>query len=420
MLPQLRRLEEAIGDDVVVVGVHAGKFIAERETSRIRHATRRLGVRHPVVNDRQFRIWRAYGVQAWPTLVFVAPDGSYLGSHAGEVPASALIQAVSDVRDGVRDQLTRPPLPLDPEPAAGDGLRYPAKIAAHGGRLYVADTGNGRVLECEPSSATLAVRRVIGDGVFEAPHGMAIVADRLYVSDPPAHRIFAAELADGSAAPAVSAVAGTGEQARGCPSGAVAAAQTPLSSPWDVASHDHTLYIAMAGTHQVWALDLRTGTLGRHAGSGAESIDDGPPAAATFAQPSGLAVHQGWLYVADAESSAVRRAGLAADGTVETLVGTGLFDFGDRDGTGNVVRLQHVLGLGVWRNGLVLADAYNDALKLLDPTRRSVRALTRGLHEPGGLAVVGDVAYVADTNAHRVVAVDLQGGEMRELTLNAS
>jgi len=73
-----------------VIGVHSGKYITERETSRIREAAQRLDVTHPVVNDRQYRIWRSFAVRAWPTLVLIDPKGAVLGSHAGEFTADML------------------------------------------------------------------------------------------------------------------------------------------------------------------------------------------------------------------------------------------------------------------------------------------------------------------------------------------
>jgi sugar lactone lactonase YvrE len=129
----------------------------------------------------------------------------------------------------------------------------------------------------------------------------------------------------------------------------------------------------------------------------------------------GLATDGARLYFADAESSAIRISSLDEDGAVETIVGTGLFDFGDRDGEGDDVRMQHQQGLAVAPDGrLVVADSYNDALKWVDPRTRRAETLARGLHEPSGVAVAGEFAWVADTNAHRLVRVRLATGEIEE------
>ena len=135
----------------------------------------------------------------------------------------------------------------------------------------------------------------------------------------------------------------------------------------------------------------------------------------------GLCHAAGRLFFVDAESSAVRSVDLGradgtgdgtGDGAVHTVVGTGLFDFGDRDGVGDDARLQHPQGIAPHPGGrLLVADSYNDALRWVDPSSRRVETWRRGLHEPGGVAVAGGRVLVADTNAHRVLVIDEGGGE---------
>jgi hypothetical protein len=105
-------------------------------------------------------------------------------------------------------------------------------------------------------------------------------------------------------------------------------------------------------------------------------------------------------------------------GYTGTIVGTDLFDFGDVDGTGDEVRMQHQQGIAIANDGrLLVADSYNDALKWVNPTTRSDTRWIAGLNEPGGVACGHDYAYVADTNAHRVVAVNYKTGLVTPLTL---
>ena len=185
----------------------------------------------------------------------------------------------------------------------------------------------------------------------------------------------------------------------------------------DVAPHGGALYVAMAGTHQLWALDPATGHARVHAGQGGEDIADDVLERALLAQPMGLVVHDGRLVFADAETSAVRWADVDRGGRVGTFVGTGLFDFGDADGVGDAVRLEHAQHVVVHpRTGrLLVVDSYNDALKWLDPATRAVETWVRGLHEPAGAAFGDGVVYVADTNAHRIAVVDERTGEVGEL-----
>ena len=132
---------------------------------------------------------------------------------------------------------------------------------------------------------------------------------------------------------------------------------TQLASPWALWPHGKDLYIAMAGPHQIWKMPLDESEIGPYAGNGREDIVDGPllpsipydGSYSSFAQPSGLASDGKQLFVADSEGSTIRSVPFDPAGDVETLVGlTGtLFDFGDVDGVGREVRLQHALGRGM-------------------------------------------------------------------------
>src|SRR5207302_7636733 len=117
-----------------------------------------------------------------------------------------------------------------------------------------------------------------------------------------------------------------------------------LSSPWDLLERDGYLYIAMAGTHQLWRMELATAEVRPFTGSGRENIDDGPNPRATLAQPSGLTTDGQRLYFADSESSAVRACDFTPEGYTQTFVGEGLFEFADRDGPALQARRHHCLG----------------------------------------------------------------------------
>jgi DNA-binding beta-propeller fold protein YncE len=416
----LRELEHQYPDAIVVIGVHSGKFIAERVTARIREAANRLRVPHPIVNDRQFRIWRSFAVRAWPTLVAIDPAGYVVGMHAGEFTSEMLhdfldAQIARASSAGALDRARRE-WPLDGPAIAPDPLRYPGKIAIDGDRIAISDSGNDRVLVGTLSSDGTSARisRTVGAlAPASHPQGLAFGDETLYVADAGHHSVRAIDLTTGVAR----TLAGTGRQMRtrgDLRDGA-------LSSPWDLALDGDRLFVAMAGVHRLWVIDLVSGAARPFSGSGAEDIADGPHAEAALAQPMGLALdgeRGDGLYFADAESSAVRAASRAPGGGVSTLVGTGLFDFGDRDGVGDAVRLEHPQGIARHEDGRVLiADSYNDSLRWLDPSTREVTTWVRGLHEPGGLAIVRGRAYVADTNAHRIAVVDLATGEVSTLEL---
>jgi DNA-binding beta-propeller fold protein YncE/peroxiredoxin len=491
VIPDLRRLEEKYARQLVVIGVHSAKFANERETENIRRIILRYGLEHPVVNDADFRIWQAYGVRAWPTLALIDTDGYLVGEAAGEGHYEVLDKYIGQLVEEARrrGKLNEQPLKLALERAkVGDlPLAFPGKILADekGDRLFVADSNHNRVVVTRLDGTLLYTigsgQRGMAGGAFEQasfqrPQGLALDGDTLYVADTENHLVRRADLKSRT----VETIAGTGVQlldhnVRGGP-----ALSTPISSPWDLQLVGRALYIAMAGPHQIWKLDLDRQELSVFAGTGREAREDGTRDEAGFAQPSGLATDGRTLYVADAESNTVRAVSLPAAKTgevkagdpksvevktadakagevktretktndakagearllkaslsssptaplpaapageeVETLAGGDLFDFGDRDGEGDHVRLQHPLGLALDGGRLFIADTYNHKIKVLDTAARTVKTFAgtgkpgqadgagASFYEPGGLAVARGKLYVADTNNHAVRVVDL-------------
>lgn len=445
MLPRLRQLERHFSATLAIVGVHTAKFPAERDPANLRAALQRLDVSHPVVADPDRVLWDQYAVRVWPTLIVLDPLGRVVAKHEGECAFAPLRDLVADLlADGAAlDPRNRSPFPGDPLPPGGGTLRFPSGILHDptGNRLIVADTGHHRVLLCRADGRIVGV---IGDGRpglvdggprrarFSRPRGLALdsATDRLYVADEANHAVRVVDLASG----VVQTVAGTGERGPVLRSPGFARA-TPLASPSDVALRNDRLWIALAGSHQIARFDPANGVVDLVAGTGAEALHDGPLAEAAFAQPSGIAVDPlgEALFVLDAEASAVRRIDLAHD-RVRRLIGRGLFVFGDEDGTGDAVRLQHPLGLAatVERNRSVVhvADTYNHALKRLDPVGRRVERPAGGapghtdgplagarFRSPSGIAVDGRRLSVADTDNHAIRRIDLDAGTVGTVDL---
>jgi hypothetical protein len=422
----LRELEARYPESLAVIGVHSGKYITERETPRILDASIRLDAIHPTLNDRQFRVWRAYAVRAWPTLVAIDPAGRVIGMHAGEFTAEALVPFIDRTLAEARSAgtLVEGELRLEPDPptiAPGE-LAFPGKVALDGRRLAIADSGHHRVLvgTLDDSGLHVRIERVIGDGTagyrdgdaprFRHPQGLDFRGDALYVADAGNHSVREISLVTG----ATRTIAGTGRQLRtqrDLDAGA-------LSSPWDLCIADDQVHVAMAGIHRLWTIHLDTGAAAPSSGTGAEALHDGPHSEAALAQPMGICVAGDTIAFADSESSAIRLADLDPAGGVRTVVGTGLFDFGDVDGVGDDARLQHPQGIAAAEDGrLLVCDSYNDSLRWVDPSSRAVTTWVRGLHEPEGLALDDRFVYVADTNAHRIVVVNRADGGIQPLAI---
>ncbi len=430
--PQLRRIERKYGDRVIVIGVHSPKFPAERETANLREAVLRYRIEHPVVNDRDFAVWNQFGGRAWPTLMFVDPQGRVIGKHEGELPFEQFDPLVGGMLKEFEERGI-----LDPSAAAialqqiqepAHTLKFPGKVLAAKDALYIADTNHHRIVQAALDGS---IQNTYGSGdsglldgpagqaAFQQPQGMAMSGTTLYVADTENHAIRSIDLESG----AVTTLAGTGEQAQRAAAAAGPGRSTALSSPWDLALAGRLLYIAMAGTHQVWALDLDTGAIAPFAGTGREGLLDGPAAEAWFAQPSGLALAGAHLYVADSEVSAVRNIELPTK-VVTTIVGEDLFVFGDQDGQGDAVRLQHPLGITARDGVLFLADSYNNKIKRVEPGRRAVTTwlgsgaagcgegpgTSAAFREPGGVCAGVNGLYIADTNNHRIAVADWATG----------
>lgn len=447
MFPVLEQLEEKYSDELVVIGVHSAKFENEGQTENIRQIVQRYDLHHPVINDSDFLVWNSFNVRAWPSFALIDPRGNIYAIDAGEIPFTAFDRVIGemvDYFDGT-GELDRAPLDLD---LAGVGspatpLRYPGKILAdaENRRLFIADTNHHRIVVADLD--TFEVLDVIGSGqrgfadgtyeeaAFNKPQGMARDGDILYVADTNNHAVRAVDLDAGT----VTTIAGVGSRDDFSPNLDLPADQVVLRSPWDVELDGAgTLYIAMAGTHQIWALDLAADRLRAAVGDGREALKNASLLDSELAQPSGLYYQDGLLYFADAESSTIRVADFNRD-EVRTVSGhlvNNLFEFGDVDGRVGESRLQHALGVVGGADGLIyIADTYNSKIKVLDPETDETTTLfglgegggfrdggpqEAAFDEPGGLDYADGKLYVADTNNHAVRIIDLAEGRVSTLT----
>jgi YVTN family beta-propeller protein len=420
----------------VVIGVHSAKFENEKSTASIRKAILRYEVHHPVVNDAGMRIWRTYGVSSWPTLVLIDPEGNFIGYASGEGNYELLDRTIAKLIEVHKAKKTLNDKPLRFELAHEDGaspLFFPGKVVADAasGRLFIADSTHHRIVITDLDGKKIAVAGTGEPGrtdgpfakaQFNDPQGMAVSGDRVYVADRKNNLLRVLDLKTNT----VSTLAGTGVQGHDRSRGGKAM-EVGLNSPWDLLLDGDRLFVAMAGNHQIWMLDLASGQLTPFAGDGRENILDGTPASAEFAQPSGLATDGTTLYVADSEVSAVRAVPLDGKGSVKSLVGEGLFEFGDVDGIGDKVRLQHALGVAAADGKLYVADTYNSKIKVLDPKTRECKTFlggepigwlaTRPFNEPAGISYAAGKLYLADTNAHRIRVVDLKTKSISTLKL---
>ncbi|MBN8553953.1 MAG: hypothetical protein J0L93_00745 [Deltaproteobacteria bacterium] len=431
ILPDLKKLEHEFKDDLVVIGSHSAKFENEKNSENIREAILRYEIEHPVINDKDFILWRMFDVHAWPSFVLLDTRGMYRGSTSGEGQYEVLRENIQKLIAEAKENgtLKNNKIPVRLETKSQTDLLFPAKIAfdPRSEKFWISDSNHHRLIRFDKKGE---VDFVVGSGEagqkggdfnqaeFFQPQGVIVDEDFVYVADTSNHLIRRVDTKNKK----VETIAGTGKQGyERAPKNI--AKETPIASPWDLAitpiAGKKVLVIAMAGTHQIWGLPLTSDPSKEKflvlAGSGREDIDDGDFKSASLAQTSGLAVDANKIYFADSETSSIR---VLEKQNVKTIVGAGLFEFGLIDGLTQAARFQHPLGLAVSENKIYVADTYNSAIREINLKTNQVSTLLKtGLREPNDVLVLGDDLWIVDTNHHSIKKFNLKTKELSELKI---
>ncbi|KAL5565895.1 hypothetical protein UlMin_029059 [Ulmus minor] len=461
VLPDLEFLEKKYKEmPFTVVGVHSAKFDNEKDIEAIRNAVLRYGITHPVVNDGDMILWRALGVNSWPTFAVVAPNGKLIAQLAGEGRRKDLDDLVEAALQyyGRRKMLDNSPLPLslekDNDPRLFTSpLKFPGKLAIDvlNNRLFISDSNHNRIVVTDldgnfivqiGSTGEEALRDgTFDDAAFNRPQGLAYNAKKnlLYVADTENHALREIDFVNET----VRTLAGNGTKGSDYQGGRTGSTQL-LNSPWDVCFEpvNEKVYIAMAGQHQIWEHSTLDGTTKAFSGDGYERNLNGSSSATTsFAQPSGISLSFDLteLYIADSESSSIRAVDLKTGGSKllaggDPVFSDNLFKFGDHDGTGGEVLLQHPLGVLCAKDGQIyIADSYNHKIKKLDRASKRVitlagtgkagfkdgTALKSQLSEPSGIIEAENGRLlIADTNNSVIRYLDLNKEEPLLSTLD--
>lgn len=405
-----------------VVVVQVPRFDFERDGERSLSLLRRRGVLAPVMLDAGWEAWRRFNVESWPTLVFIDAQSREVGRMVGlgdalEPALAKLCEGAAEVRGSFNA--------LAEKGGPPGALRYPTGLAVTEDRLYIADSGHHRILECNHSGRVL---RQFGMGTadmadgphevaaFNRPHGLALGRGQLYVADSGNHALRRINLLTGQ----VDTLIGTGKPGEPVEGVLAQAWSSPLHHPSAVATVDNQLLLALAGDNRIWSYDLGSRKLAWRAGSGAIELRDGGGHMAAFAQPVGLAVVQQTLYVCDALSSSLRSMQLRGD-LVQTVVGQGMWQHGQADGPRDKALLQFPLAVAMAPDSpyLWIADAGNGSLRRLrlGGGQLSTVELPRKLNGAAGLAVGGGVVWIADTEGHAVLRYDPDTGSLADVPI---
>lgn len=404
ILPFLHSVDEKyLADEVQLLGILSPKFENEKSMRNISNAVLRHGILHPVCNDSNFKLWKQLNISCWPTVVIIGPNAELLFMLTGELIIRNKLNLYVDIclkyfklkNELIHKQKLSLPVELLKNCHQNE-LCYPTKIASSpsGSKFAIANTQKNAIIIFDAQGT---IEHVIGsneqksagfkDGHFEKtlfnfPQGVTWAdEDTVFVCDTQNHSIRKVSLAT----KCVETVCGNGSHGEDRKGGLFGKEQA-LSSPWDCVydSKIRRLYIAMAGSHQIWVLVLsedgdtingkqyKYGQCVCLAGDGVEQNRNGKSLdKSSFAQPSGIAIGQNLIFIADSESSSIRIVDLNAN-CVSILAGANsnvvdLFAFGDKDGVGTKCKLQHCMGVcsDSGSNSIYIADTFNHKVSLL-------------------------------------------------------
>jgi thiol-disulfide isomerase/thioredoxin len=84
-LPVLNKWNAEYRDKgLTIIGVHTPELDYERNIDNLRREVAALGIKYPVVTDNDYSTWKAYGLEAWPTVFVLDKQGRVRWTHVGE------------------------------------------------------------------------------------------------------------------------------------------------------------------------------------------------------------------------------------------------------------------------------------------------------------------------------------------------
>lgn len=428
LLTDMAQLLMRYADGLRVIGIHVPRFEAQRNPDLVARAVNCLALRFPIVNDSDAVAWQHYGIRAWPSVALIDYEGRLVEIIAGDRQREVIERRVVAMLEEAGERGLRVYQIAEPayRPETIGEVAYPRGLALGPERLYVSDSGHNRVLECTLEGRIL---RAFGSGspgfvdgmgvqsAFRLPLGLALRKNILYVADTGNHAIRRIDLGTGKVDTLVARNQNDVVHAEPI----VRMAPELLDRPYDIVSGPDRLYVAMTGANQIWQLDPGGRSFTWLAGNGKSGSDDGPAAQASFSQPIGLALAGGsTLHVSDSLTSALRSLRLDS-GEVRTLSApidpaAGAARPGEAE-----VRLQFPADITIDPGSGVLwvADCYNDAIGLmhLDSGALMHLPLAHPLKRPSAVASDGRSLWIANTDAHEVLRLDLSTHQVQVLPM---
>jgi len=435
MIPEIKKLEEEFGDKLTVIGVHSGKFDNEKLSQNIKNAVIKYDISHPVVNDANLVTWNHFKVNAWPTLILLNPRGNVVKTYVGEIGSEKLKYDIKKQIKKYKFELNSDPLPitLEKNKIPGHILKFPSKLRFAKDfeyknipkipAIFIANSAQNNILAVSLNGTILlkigAGQEGFEDGTiasasFREPRGMLFKNNILYVADTKNHALRKVDFSKNQ----VTTLIGSGNKGPVI-SGSINADKAELNSPWDLEffPDNSEIVIANAGTHQILKYNIAKNTLSPFIGNGQEDIIDGKYPNNATAQTSGLSTFAGKLYFVDSESSSLRVSD--QNGEVKTLIGSGLFKFGYKNGSKETALMQHPTGVYADDTGIYIADSFNHVIRKYDLISKTLKEFSGtpeksgasigakpSYNEPEAIISVLNKFYIADTNNNRIMVLD--------------
>lgn len=409
VIPDLKYLESKYPQELVILGVHSAKFENEKGDFEIKKAAARYGINHPVINDSKFKIWDAFGVNSWPTLVLIDPTGKVVKAYSGEGHRGDLDRDIFAISNTFKGKINNNKVAVE-KVDTKMRFMFPSKIIEvknfssdkkkARAVYFLADSSHHQIVGLELNGSEFmrigSGKEGLDEKSLSRPQGLAFKDDVLYIADTANNALRSYDFKLGK----ILTIGGDGTRG------------SLWASPWDLefTSADE-MTIAMAGNHQLIGFNVKTKKARVIAGSGEESINDGALPGNSLSQPSGLSLVGEKLYFVDAETSSLR---VLEKGSIKTLIGKGLFDFGLKDGDKNTALMQHTSGVFATADKVYLADAYNHAVRVYDVKTGKLSTLAKGLKEPNDVLVSEGKLIVVSTGEHALKKVDLKTGNVEK------
>jgi DNA-binding beta-propeller fold protein YncE len=321
-------------------------------------------------------------------------------------------------------------------PATSASFYHPLGITIDrtGTNLYVADSGNNTIRKIVIATGVVSTLAGTGSsGSADAPNGPGTTASfngpfdittdgtNLYVPDYYSNTIRKIVIATGAVTTLAGTAGTTGSTDAPTGPGSVAS----FSGPDSITTDGTNLYVADSGNNTIRKVVIASGAVTTLAGTaettgGSTDAPTGPGSAASFNNPSCLAIVGANLYVADNGNDTVRQI-VIASGAVTTLAGTA----GTAGSVDNTASLYHPTGITTDGTNLYVSDTYNNTIRQIAISSGAVTTLagtagTAGsLDAPSGPGTSASFSnpYGITTDGTNLYVADYSNNTIREIAI---